>query len=57
MAERNEPAAGQSKENNFVGYTVMLAGGIGRLTPKQESMIWDVALLANDYERLRRFIQ
>lgn len=43
-------------EDDFAGYTVMLRGGRKQLTPKQESMIMDVALLANDYERLRKSI-
>lgn len=57
MAEKPELAGCEAKENNFAGYTVMLAGGLGRLTPKQESILREVALLANDYERLRKFIQ
>ena len=44
------------EENNFAGYTVMLRGGSKQLNAKQESLIMDVALLANDYERLKTFI-
>lgn len=44
-------------ENDFAGYTVMLRGGSKQLNAKQESLIMEVALLANDYERLRAFIR
>lgn len=44
------------EENNFAGYTLMLRGGSKQLNAKQESLIIDVALLANDYERLKTFI-
>lgn len=44
-------------ENQFAGYTVMICGGVKRLTPKQQTEVLDVALLANDYERLRAFIR
>lgn len=42
---------------NVVGYNVMIFGGSKQLTQKQISEIWDVALLANDYERLRKWIK
>ncbi|OCS90831.1 helix-turn-helix domain-containing protein [Caryophanon latum] len=40
-------------ENNFAGYTVMVRGGIKQLNAEQERLIMDVALLANEYDRLR----
>lgn len=43
--------------NHYCGYTLMLRGGVKHLTWKQQMMITEVALLANDYEHLRRFIQ
>ena len=43
-------------ENDFGGYTVMLRGGSKQLNTQQESLIMDVALLANEYERLKKFI-
>lgn len=43
-------------ENDFAGYTVMLRGGSKQLNAQQESLIMDVALLANEYERLKVFI-
>lgn len=43
-------------ENDFAGYTVMLRGGSNQLNANQESLIMDVALLANEYERLKAFI-
>lgn len=44
------------RENDFAGYTVMLRGGSKQLNTKQESLIMDIALLANEYERLKTFI-
>lgn len=44
-------------ENDFAGYTVMLRGGSKQLNAKQESLVMDVALLANEYERLKAFIR
>lgn len=44
-------------ENDFAGYTVMLRGGSKQLNANQESLIMDVALLANEYERLKAFIR
>lgn len=43
-------------ENNFAGYTVMLRGGIQKLSAKQERLMMDIALLANEYDRLRSVI-
>lgn len=43
--------------NNFLGYTVTIHGGSKQLNAKQESLIMNVALLANEYERLRVFIR
>lgn len=40
----------------LAGYTIMTRGGTKQLNPKQESMLMEVALLANDYERLKAFI-
>lgn len=45
------------KDNDFAGYSVMLRGGIKKLTWKQELEILDVALLSNDYEHLKYFIK
>lgn len=42
---------------DVVGYYVIVFGGSKHLTPKQISEIWDVALLANDYERLRKWVK
>lgn len=39
------------------GYTIMMKGGINQLSDKQEWQILEVAMLANDYERLRRFVK
>lgn len=44
-------------ENEFAGYIVMLRGGSKKLNANQESIIMDVALLANEYERLKAFIR
>lgn len=56
MSQLNEETK-TNPENQFAGYTVMICGGVKRLTPKQQTEVLDVALLANDYERLRAFIR
>lgn len=42
--------------NNFAGYSVMLRGGSKQLSFEQEKMIMEVALLANDYEYLKKIV-
>lgn len=43
--------------NNFAGYSVMLRGGSKQLSFEQEKMIMEVALLANDYEYLKKIVK
>lgn len=45
------------EKNEFAGYSVMLRGGSEELSRRQEKIIMDVAMLANDYEKLKKFIQ
>lgn len=43
--------------NDFAGYSVMLRGGSKQLSFEQEKMIMEVALLANDYEYLKKIVE
>ncbi|WP_133581800.1 helix-turn-helix domain-containing protein [Aureibacillus halotolerans] len=43
--------------NNFAGYSVMLRGGSKQLSFEQEKIIMEVALLANDYEYLKKIVK
>lgn len=43
--------------NNFAGYSVMLRGGSTQLSFEQEKIIMEVALLANDYEYLKKIVK
>lgn len=57
MTEKQETHTHPELKNVVGGYDVIVFGGSKQLTRKQISEIWDVALLANDYERLKLWIK